>query len=144
MTRPTTAEATRREGVPAVEVELADGLRWGFALPEPRLYPVVLREVDPFGRPTVRVESAARAGYPLRVGRLRDGVLAACRGRPATEQRDAFLRLATGLLRLAHDLDEPGASALLDPARVDLARVARELIPAAFGGPADLSRSGGR
>lgn len=142
---PTThAERTRKESVPALDVELADGDAWGLALPGPRLHPVVRREADPFGRPLARIELAARVGYPLAIRRLRDDLAAACRDDDAARSRDAFLRLATALLRAAHDVSAEEAAALLDPRRLDLARIARELIPAAFVGDADPSRPGGR
>ena len=137
-----TPEETRDEDVPAVEVELADGRAWGLALPGPRLRPVTLREVDPFGRPGVRIDLVTRVGYPLEVRRLWDEVLAAlCRGDACP--RDVFRRLAIALLRMAHEVGPEEAEALLDPARVDLGRLAETFIPAAFGG-ADPARSGER
>jgi hypothetical protein len=141
---PPKPEQTRVEDVPVVEVELADGNTWGLALPGPRLQPLVRHDSDPFGRPRVRIELAARVGYPIEIRRLCEGLVSACREDDAALSRDVFLGLAIALLRAAHDIDAEEASALLDPRRVDLGRVARMLIPAAFGGDADLTRSGGR
>jgi hypothetical protein len=141
---PPKPERTRFEDVPVVEVELADGDTWGLALPGPRLHPLVRHESDPFGRPQVRIELAARVGYPIEIWRLCEELMSACRDDDAARSRDVFLGLATALLRAAHDVDAEEAAALLDPRRVDLGRIARMLIPAAFGGDADLTRSGGR
>jgi hypothetical protein len=137
-----TPEETRDEDVPAVEVELADGKSWGLALPGPRLHPVTRREVDPVGRTRARIELVSRVGYPLEIRRLWDEVLAALHCEDE-RPRDAFRRLAMALLRMAHEVEPGEAEALLDPARVDLGRLAESFIPAAFG-HADTSRSGER
>jgi hypothetical protein len=139
---PPRPEETRDEDVPAVEVELADGNTWGLALPGIRLRPMTRRETNLFGRPRVRIEVATETHYALEVRRLWDEVLAASRD-VSEGCRDAFLRLAVALLRTAHEIEQDEAEALLDPRRVDLERVARELIPAAFGS-AGPTRSDGR
>lgn len=141
---PPNPEQTRVEDVPVIEVELADGNTWGFALPGPRLQPLVRYESDTFGRHRVRLELAACVGYPIEIRRLCEELVLACRGDDAAHSRDVFLGLSAALLRAAHDVDAAEASALLDPRRIDLGRIARVLIPAAFGGDADLTRSGGR
>ncbi len=135
-------EETRDEDVPAVEIELADGNLWAFALPGPRLHPVTHREAHPFGRHRVRIELVTRVGYPLEVWRLWNSVVAASQ-KDASGSRDAFLRFAVALLRMAHEIEPEEAGALLDPRRVDLDRVARLLIPAAFGDTGEI-RSDGR
>ncbi len=142
MPSPTPGE-TCLEDVPAVEVELADGNVWGLALPGPRLHSITHCEVDPFGRPRVRIELVARVGYPLGIRRLWDEVLAADREGDAAQLSDAFRRLTVALLRLTHEIELAEAEALLDPRRVDPVRLARTLVPAAFG-DAESIRSGGR
>ena len=127
-----TPEETRDEDVPAIEVELADGRIWSLALPGPRLYPVTHREVDPFGRPQVRIELETRVGYPLEVRRLWDEIVGVLRSENA-RPREPFRRLAIALLRMAHEVEPEEAEALLNPARVDLGRLAETFIPAAFG-----------
>lgn len=137
-----TPEETRDGDVPVVEVELADGRAWGLALPGRRLHPVTRCEIDPFGRPRVRIELVTRVGYPLEVRRRWDEVLAALRLGDA-RPRDVFRRLAIALLRMAHEVEQEEAEALLDPSCVDLGRIAQTFIPAGFGG-ADPARSGER
>jgi hypothetical protein len=127
-----TPEETRDEDVPAVEVELADGRVWGLALPGPRLHPITHREVDPFGRPHVRIELVTRVGYPLEVRRLWDEVVVPLSSENA-RPREPFRRLAIALLRIVHEVGQEEAEALLDPARVDLWQLAETFIPAAFG-----------
>jgi hypothetical protein len=135
-------EETRDEDVPAVEVELADGNLWGLALPGPRLHPITHREADRFDRPRVRIELVTRVGYPPEVWRLWDSVVAASQRAPSHSE-DAFLRFAVALLRMAHEIEPEEAEALLDPRCVDLVRIARLLIPAAFGDVREI-RSDGR
>jgi hypothetical protein len=144
MSSPTLAEQSRREGVPVVEIELGDGRLWGFALPEPLPCPAIFLEADTFGRPVVRIEQVTEVGYSLEIRRLWDAVRSADPLESPDRRCEAFRRMAISLLRSAHELDGSQAEILLDPGRVDLGRIARTLIPAAFGGQADLTRSGGR
>ncbi|HEY2158973.1 MAG TPA: hypothetical protein VGH33_25305 [Isosphaeraceae bacterium] len=137
-----TPEETRDEDVPAVQIELADGNLWSFALPGPRLHPVTHRESDPLGRARVRIELVTRVGYSPEVWRLWDSVVVASK-KDASHSRDAFLRFAVALLRMAHEIEPEEAESLLDPRRVDLVRIARLLIPAAFGDAREI-RSDGR
>lgn len=141
---PPKPERTRAENVPVVDVELADGHSWGLALPGPRLQPLVRHESDPFSRQRVRIDLVVHVGYPIGIRRLCEALVSACRDDDSARTHDVFLALAIALLRMAHDLDAEEAAALLDPRRVDLGRIARMLIPEAFGGDADLNRSGGR
>ena len=134
-------EETRDEDVPTVEVELADGNLWGLALPGPRLYPLTHREADPFCRTGVRIVLVTRVGYPPEVSRLWDSVVAASQ-EDASRSRNAFLRFAVALLRMAHEIEREEAEALLDPFRVDLVRIARLLIPAAFGDAREIRPDG--
>jgi hypothetical protein len=136
-----TPEETRDEGVPAVQIELADGNPWSFALPGPRLHPVTHRESDPLGRPRVRIELVTRVGYSPEVQRLWDSLVAASR-EDASRSRDAFFRFAVALLRTSHEIGPEEAEALLDPGRVDLVRIARLLIPAAFGDARETRSTG--
>lgn len=135
-------EETRDAGVPAVEVVLADGNAWGLALPGPRLHPITETQVDPFGRPQTRVGLVTRVGYPIGIWRLWDAVRAASEG-GESGLRDAVRGLAVALLRMAHEIDEEEAEALLDPRRVDIEGIAEIFIPAAFGS-AGANRPGGR
>lgn len=126
-------ESTRLPGVPSIEVVLADRRAWGLARPRPLPCPRVIDEVDRFGRRRARVELTTRVGYPLHIRRLRDAVLAG-RGAAGGRQAEAFRRLLVALLREAHDIDQARAEGLIDPARVDLARIARAVVPEVFGG----------
>jgi hypothetical protein len=134
-------EETRDEDVPAIQIKLADGNLWSFALPGPRLYPVTHREADSLGRPQARIELAMRVGYSPEVWRLWDSVVVASR-EDAPRSRDAFFRFAVALLRMAHEVEREDAEALLDPLRVDLVRVARLLIPAVFGDVREIRPDG--
>lgn len=98
-------ERTRRLGVDSSSIQLADGNRWGFALPRPRLRPVVVREVDDLGRPVEKVQVATEFGYPLATRKLIDDLRIACGRGTAESQHEAFFRLATSLVRLAHDIE---------------------------------------
>ncbi len=135
MAEATLAGRTRRAGVTAIEVELANGQSWGFALPGPQPYPLLRREEDAFGRPQLRFEQETRVGYPLAVRRLKSSLLLACRDDRHGPTSGSFTRLGIALLRMTHDIDQELAEELLNPACVDLARVARRVIPAVFEGP---------
>ena len=140
---PMLATSTRREGIPILEVVLADGNTWGLALPTHRRRPVLISDLDDFGRPLLQVEVQTRLGYRLEIHRLWELVLAACRDGSADEQTSAFRHLVVVLLLTAHAIDRTLAEALVDSHRVDLGRIARALIPTAFG-QGDLSCFGGR
>ncbi len=135
-------EETRDDDVPAVEIEMADGKLWGLALPQPWVRPVTHRETDPFGRSRVRIELVTRVGYPPDVMRLWDSVVAASR-RNVSHSGDAFVRFTVAVLRLAHEVELEEAEALVNPSRVDLVRVAKLLIPAAFGDAREIGPMGG-
>jgi hypothetical protein len=87
---PMLARSTRREGIPVLEVVLADGDTWGLALPTHRRHPVVICDLDEFGRPLIRVEVQTRLGYRLEIDRLWGLVLATCRDGSADEQTSAI------------------------------------------------------
>jgi hypothetical protein len=144
MSFPTQTERTRRERIQAVEVQLADGRRWGFALPGARLYPIAYHDSDASGRTRTRIALTSRVGYPIEVKQLRDKLVSAIAVVDLDRVDIAFRRLATSLLLLAHDLEPTEANALLDPSRVDLREIARALIPAVFADSSDPSSPGGR
>lgn len=123
-----TPDSTRREGVPARPVRLADGAAWGFARPTVRLYPRVAVTADPLGRPVGRVTVGVGFGHTPEVQRLIDGVKAACGAGSVREQYDAFSALAACLLRRAHEISLPAARELLSVAEAELPRLVREVM----------------
>ena len=62
-----TPNATRREGVPARLVHLADGADWGFLRPSLRLSPKILVERDDFGRSVEKISVEVGFGYPAEI-----------------------------------------------------------------------------
>ena len=56
---PPSPDPTRRAGVRAFPIRLADGQAWGLALPSVRLRPEVEPGVDSLGRPTETIRVAA-------------------------------------------------------------------------------------
>jgi hypothetical protein len=111
---PTSPDRSRREGVDAFPILLADGNRWGFALPAPRLKPEVVDGVDGLGRPSRTIRLVSEFGYPPEIRKLIDELRAACdRDEPAT-QFEALIRLAAALICRAHDVDLEVAASLLE------------------------------
>jgi len=135
-TRPT-PEATRREGVRATPIVLADGQAWGFAIPAPRLRPEVVAGVDALGRPIEQVRVVAETGYPLEIRRLIDSLRDACERGPADLRYDALICLALALLRRAHDLDLADAAALLETSLDDLPTLVGMILSVVTGEPTD-------
>jgi hypothetical protein len=144
MSSPTHAERTRREGVSAVEIILADGESWGLALPSRRLYPITRLETDAFGGRKTCIDLVIRIGYPIEMRRLCDELAFACRYHAAAQVRDAFRRLAIALLLYVHDLEPTESEVLLDPSRVDFCIIAHALIPVVFGGVSDPVSTDGK
>jgi hypothetical protein len=107
-------DRTRREGVEAFSITLADGNRWGLALPSPRLRPVVVEGVDSLGRPTNSIDLVSEYGYPLEIRRLIDDLRSACDQGVAERQYECLIRLAAALIRRAHDIDLAVAASLLE------------------------------
>ena len=105
---------TRREGVGAFSITLADGHRWGLALPSPRIRPVVVEGVDPLGRPSSSIRLVSEYGYPLAIRRLIDDLRSACDQEAAERQYESLIRLAAALIRRAHDIDLTEAASLLE------------------------------
>ena len=107
-------DRTRREGVGAFSITLADGNQWGLALPSPRLRPVVIDGVDALGRPTSSIRLVSEYGYPLEIRRLIDDLRSACDREEAVRQYESLIRLAAALIRRAHDIDLAAAVSLLE------------------------------
>lgn len=123
-----TPDHTRREGVPARPVRLADGLDWGFARPTVRLTPEVVTETDRLGRPVERVTVRVGFGYPPAVRGWIDGLQSACEGGNVPRQYEAFFGLAAALLRRAHEVSLADACDLLAVDACDLPRLVREVM----------------
>jgi hypothetical protein len=114
MITPPSPERTRREGVEVAPVRLADGQAWGLALPSLRWKPEVVERIDPLGRPTRSIRLVPGSDYPLEIRRLVAELRSACkRGRPR-RRYEAFIALASALVRRAHDIDRSEAIALLE------------------------------
>jgi hypothetical protein len=123
-----TPESTRREGVPAAPVVLADGREWSFARPALRLAPRVVPGVDGSGLAAERISVEAGNGYPPEVEGLIGGLRAACEGGAARAQYDAFFSLAVSLLKRAHEVSLPAACDLLSLPEAELPRLVREIM----------------
>jgi hypothetical protein len=128
-------ESTRRDGVPALPVRLADGQEWGFALPTVRLSPRVVVLPDALGRPVERISVAVGFGYPAEVQELIDGVGAACEGGTASEQYASFFSLAAVLIRRAHDVSMATACELLAVPGNELSRLVGAVMQVVSAGP---------
>ena len=107
-------DRTRREGVGAFSITLADGNQWGLALPSPRLRPVVIDGVDSLGHPTSSIRLVSEYGYPLEIRRLIDDLRSACDREEAVRQYESLIQLAAALIRRAHDIDLAAAVSLLE------------------------------
>ncbi len=111
---PTSPDRSRRKGVEAFPIRLADGNRWGFALPSTRLRPEVVEGVDDLGRPSRTIRLISELGYPPAIRRLIEGLQSACdQGEPG-QQFEALIRLAAELVCQAHDIDLGLAVSLLE------------------------------
>ena len=125
---------TRREGVRALPITLADGQEWGLALPSTRLKPRVEASVDDLGRPTELIRVEAEFGHPLAIRRLVDGLRSACERDEDEPRYEALSRLAAALIRRAHDIDLATAASLLELDLDDLPRLVEGVLTAATGG----------
>ncbi len=133
-----TPDSTRRPGVAARPVVLADGLPWGFAAPGRRSAPIFSWGADASGCPALNVAVRGRVGHPIRIERLVDDLRLATRGGTAGARCEAFDALAAALLREAHDVDAQTASMLLDVPPADRPRLAGAVLAIALGkGPTD-------
>ncbi len=128
-----TPDSTRRGGVRALPIALADGQLWGLALPSPRLRPRVERGVDALGRPTEEVRVAAEFGHPIEIRLLVADLRAACDGDREDRRYQALVRLAAALIRRAHDVDLATAASLLELDVDDLPGLVEAVLSAATG-----------
>ncbi len=129
-----TPDRTRREGVRASPIPLADGRAWGLALPTHRLRPEFEAGVDALGRPTETVRVVAEFGYPLEVRRLVDDLRSACEAGSPGPQYEALFTLAVALLRRAHDLGPAEAAALFESDVDDLPGLVDAVLAVVTGG----------
>jgi hypothetical protein len=120
MAIPTSPNRSRREGVEAFSITLADGNPWGFALPSPRLRPDVIEGVDGLGRPSKTIRLVSEFGYPLEIRRLIDDLRFACDQGEPERQFEALILLAAALICRAHDIDLWVAASLLEMGVDDL------------------------
>jgi hypothetical protein len=118
-----TPNLTRREGVRAFPITLADGNDWGLALPSTRLRPRVEVVVDALGRSGEIIRVEAEFGYPLEIRRLVDALQSACEGDREEPRYETLFRLAATLICRAHDIDLPTAASLLELDVDDLPRL---------------------
>ncbi len=128
-----TPDRTRREGVEAFPIILADGNAWGLSLPSPRLRPRVLRGLDALGRPTEAICVSAEFGHPIAIRRLVDGLRSACEAGGADRQYEALILLAAALIRRAHDIDLEFAASLLELGVDELPRLVEAVLGVATG-----------
>ena len=113
-------ESSRRDGIAAFPIILADGQPWGFALASSRFKPEVVPGVDDLGRPVEIVRVVTEVGYPLAIRRQIDELRCSCESGEAQGQYEALIRLAMSLLRRAHDLEPRVAASLLEVGAEDL------------------------
>ena len=126
-------DRTKREGVEAVSITLADGHRWGLALPSLRLRPQVSEGVDSLGRPASKIRLVTVLGYPLEIRRLIDDLQSACDQEEPERQYENLIRLTVALLRRAHDIDLATAASLLEMGVDDLPRIVEAVLSAVTG-----------
>jgi len=127
-------EKTRRPGVEALFIGLADGNDWGLALPSIRLSPRVVEEVDSLGRPTSRIEVRTRIGYPLEITQLIDQLRLACQQNSTEWQYEALIQLAAALIIRAHEITLSDAVSLLEVGSDDLPRLVEAVLSVVTGG----------
>jgi hypothetical protein len=128
MPNQTMPDLSRREGVSARLIRLADGNDWGFSRPTVRLIPKVITELDRLGRPVERITVEIAFGYPLDVQRLIDGVRSACECGSVSQQYEAFFSMATAILLRVHEISRATACELLAVSEHDLPRLVQEIM----------------
>jgi hypothetical protein len=128
-----TPDATRRDGVAAHPVRLADGNVWGMALPTMRLSPRFAVATDEFGRATVRVATHAEFGHPAAIEKLRTAVHIASESGSVAEQYEAFFSLAAKLLRRVHEIDAEAAWELLTVSDSEIPTLVNSVLTVADG-----------
>lgn len=120
MSEPLTPDLTRRDGVPAHPIRLADGAEWGLALPTVRITPKVITEVDSLGRPVDRVTVEVGFGHPPGVRRLIECLKFSCERGTVAQQYAALFALAAEFLCRAHDVSMEAACELLSVSDAEL------------------------
>jgi hypothetical protein len=123
-----TPESTRRDGVPACAIRLADGNEWSFAGPTVRLMPRVEIQADQFGRPVERTIVERAFGYPPMIQRKLGDLRSSWEHESLSSQYDAFFSLAGSLLLRAHDISLATAYELLAVSDDELARLVGQVI----------------
>lgn len=123
-----TPDSSRRDGISARPIRLADGRDWGFSRPTVRLSPEVVTSQDRLGRPVERVSVSFGFGYPLDLLRLIEGVRLACDHGSIMQQYEAFFSLASSMLRRAHEIDLATACGLLSVSEDELPLLVREVM----------------
>ena len=108
------SSTTRRPDVDGFSVPLADGQAWFLATPSKRLRLKGLRGVDALGRATTTFNVEGAVGYPIEIRRLIGDLRSACESAGPESHYDALIRLASALLRRAHEVDSIEAAALFD------------------------------
>jgi hypothetical protein len=123
-----TPESTRRDGVPACPIRLADGNDWSFAKPTVRLVPRVEIQPDQFGRPIERMIVELAFGYPLSIQRKLSDLRSSWECESISSQYEAFFSLAGSLLLRSHDISLATAYELLAVPDDELARLVGQVI----------------
>lgn len=123
-----TPERTRRPGVRAASLALADGLAWGLALPAARLRPSVVRGVDALGRPTQTIRLVEEFGYPPAINRAIDRLRSECKYGDPSGQREAVVALGVALLLRAHDIEDAYAASLFETNSESFPRLAETIV----------------
>lgn len=133
MDAPISPDRTRREGIEAFSITLADGNRWGLAMPSPRLRPVIVEGIDSLGRPSTSIRLISEYSYPLAIRRLIDDLRSAYDHGPAERQCESLVRLAAALIRRAHDIDLAEAASLLELGVEELSGVVEAVLTVVSG-----------
>ena len=108
------ADRSRRDGIDALSIPLADGNHWGLALPSTRLRPETIEGFDGLGRPSKTVRLSLGFGYPPEIRKLIQDLRSACEQAEPVRRYDALIRLAAALVRRAHEIDQESAMSLLE------------------------------
>jgi hypothetical protein len=134
----TTPDRSRRDGIEAVPIPLADGNRWGLALPSTRLKPEFVEGVDALGRPVRTTRLVSRTGYPPEIRALIEALRSASDQGHPQEQYDALIQLAAALVHRAHEIDLESARSLVEVGVEDLPGLVEVVLTVVTGGcPAD-------
>jgi hypothetical protein len=129
-----TPDSTRRGGVPARPIRLADGNDWAFATPTVRLIPRVETHPDLFGRSIEKIVVDLDFGYPPAIQSLLDVMWSNWEVEPVSSQYEAFFSLAGALLLRAHEISFSTACELLTLPDHELSRLVGEVLAVVAGG----------